>query len=142
LSTKPLIEAAIAVVSRDGRVLICQRRHDDDALPGYWEFPGGKCEEGETLTQCLARELLEEVMIEAHPIRLLPPIEHDYPHARVRLHPFLCVHHDGEPQLLECEQAIWIEPHQLRRYRFPPANEDLIERVIEHFNGSGDGRLP
>jgi mutator protein MutT len=127
------IEAAIAVVMRNGKVLICQRRNDDDALPGYWEFPGGKCEDGETLEQCLIRELREEVNIDARPIRPLPPIEHGYPHALIRLHPFLCEHADGEPQLLECQQAFWIEPQELRKYRFPPANEDLIERVIEHF---------
>jgi mutator protein MutT len=127
------IEAAIAVVTRNGKVLICQRRDDDDALPGYWEFPGGKCEDGETLEQCLQRELREEVDIDARPLAALPPIEHDYPHVLIRLHPFLCEHRSGEPQLIECQQAIWIDPHQLRDYRFPPANEDLIERVIAHF---------
>ncbi len=137
------IDAAIAIVTRAGKVLICQRRADDDALPGYWEFPGGKCEDGETLEQCLARELREEVNIDACPFEALPPIDHDYPHALVRLHPFLCAHHDGEPELLECQQAIWINPHELRGYRFPPANEDLIERVIEHFlRAGGDDRQP
>jgi mutator protein MutT len=127
------IEAAIAVVMRNGKVLICQRRDDDDALPGYWEFPGGKCEAGETLEQCVIRELREEVNIDARPITPLPPIEHDYSHALIRLHPFLCEHANGEPELLECQQAVWIEPHELLDYRFPPANEELIERVIAHF---------
>lgn len=126
------INAAIAVVTRNGKVLVCQR-HDDDHLGGYWEFPGGKCEDGETLEQCIRRELREEVNIEARPVRQLAPIDHDYPHALVRLHPFLCEHEGGEPQLLECQAALWIDPQDLPKYRFPPANERLIEEVMEYF---------
>lgn len=129
------IDAAIAIVTRNGNVLVCQRKSDDH-LGGYWEFPGGKCEDGETLEQCLARELREEVNIDARPVARLTTIEHDYPHALVRLHPFLCEHQRGEPQLLECQAAKWIPPHELRHYHFPPANERLIEEVIRHFNGS------
>src|SRR5438094_906042 len=63
------IEVAIAVVVRDGRVLICRRRDDDPVLGGYWEFPGGKLEPGETIEQCLVRELEEEVSIAVRPER-------------------------------------------------------------------------
>jgi mutator protein MutT len=129
------IEAAIAIVARDGKILVCQRK-DDDALGGYWEFPGGKCEDGETLEQCLARELREEVDIVAHPIARLTPIEHSYPHAQVRLHPFLCEHRAGEPKCLECQRAIWIDPMTLRDYQFPPANNPLTEEVIAYFTAA------
>jgi len=125
------VDAAIAIVLRAGQILICQRK-DDDTLGGYWEFPGGKMECGETLPQCLARELREELRIVASPYAALPPIEHDYPSVQVRLHPFLCRHESGEPQAIECQQAIWIHPAALRSYRFPPANEQLIEQVITH----------
>lgn len=124
------IEAAIAIVTRGGKVLVCQRK-DDDTFGGYWEFPGGKQEDGETLHQCLARELLEELNIRARPTLPLTPIVHDYPHALLRLHPFLCEHESGEPELIECQATKWIEPNELRDYRFPPANESLIEQVIE-----------
>src|SRR4051794_37704117 len=90
------IDAAIAIVIRDGKVLVCQRK-DDDTLGGYWEFPGGKKEDGETLEQCLARELDEEICIRAKPLRQLTTIEHDYPEVLVRLHPFVCAHEAGEP---------------------------------------------
>jgi 8-oxo-dGTP diphosphatase/A/G-specific adenine glycosylase len=132
------IDAAIAIIVRpaDRRVLICQRK-DDDSFGGYWEFPGGKQECDETLEQCLARELREELNISATPTEPLPPIEHDYPRAKVRLHPFLCTHESGEPQLIECQQALWIEPTSLRDYRFPPANEELIEQVIRRLT-NGD----
>ena len=123
------IEAAIAVVLRGDKILVCQRK-DDDTLGGYWEFPGGKREPGETLEQCLARELREELAITALPIAQLAPIDHRYPTAHVRLHPFICRHASGEPQLLECQAAVWIDPPALRDHRFPPANDGLIEEVI------------
>jgi mutator protein MutT len=128
----PRIDAAIAIVTRQRKLLICQRKPDDH-LGGFWEFPGGKCEDGETLQQCIRRELLEEVNIHARPTRQLAPIEHDYPYGQVRLHPFICEYESGEEQLLECQAALWIDPDQLRAYEFPPANERLIEEVIEYF---------
>ena len=123
------IDAAIAIIVRDGLVLVCQRK-DDDTFGGCWEFPGGKQEDGETLEQCLARELREELNITARPTTSLSPIVHDYPEALVRLHPFLCDHESGEPETIECQATRWVEPAQLRDYRFPPANDALIEQII------------
>ena len=123
------IDAAIAVVIRADKVLICQRK-DGDTFGGYWEFPGGKQEDGETLEECLRRELAEELAIRAKPIARLSAIEHEYPYAKIRLHPFICEHEEGEPQHLECQAALWINPDELTQYRFPPANESLIEEVL------------
>ena len=125
------IDAAIAIVVRDSKVLICQRK-DDDTFGGYWEFPGGKQEDGETLEQCLARELREELAIAASPIARLATVEHEYDHVQVRLHPFICAHESGEVEHLECQASRWINPHALRDYRFPPANETLIEEAIAY----------
>jgi len=130
------IDAAIAIVRRRGRILLCQRRAGD-TFGGYWEFPGGKVEPGESLEDCLRRELREEIEIEVHPARALPHIDHQYPDALVRLHPFLCDHVSGEPQLIECQQAVWISPSELRQYTLPPANEQLIEDVMRHFAAEG-----
>src|SRR5438094_3223674 len=116
------IDAAIAIVCRDGKVLICQRK-PSDTFGGCWEFPGGKSEPGDTLEQCLHRELREELAIAVRPLHRLTTIEHDYPHVRVRLHPFVCAYESGEVEHLECQASRWIEPLALRDYRFPPANE-------------------
>src|SRR5262245_233388 len=107
------IDAAIAIVARGRKVLVCQRKADDE-LGGFWEFPGGKCEEGETLEQCLHRELDEELAIAARPVARLTTIEHDYPHALIRLHPFICVHVLGEVEHKECQASRWIDPPELR----------------------------
>ncbi|MGD0766842.1 MAG: 8-oxo-dGTP diphosphatase MutT [Tepidisphaeraceae bacterium] len=123
------VDAAIGVVKRDGRVLICQRK-TDDTLGDFWEFPGGKCEPGESLQECLARELMEEVAIKARVVRKLTPIEHDYPDVCVRLHPFLCEHLEGEATAIECQRTKWVEASELSGYQFPPANESLLEEVV------------
>jgi len=133
------IDAAIAIVCRDRKVLVCQRK-DDDTLGGYWEFPGGKQEAGETLEQCLARELREELAIAARPIARLATIEHDYPEVQVRLHPFVCAHESGEVEHLECQASRWIDPHALRDYRFPPANERMIEEAIAYLTADAAER--
>lgn len=127
-TAKKRVDVVIAVVVRGGSVLICQRR-SDDPLGGYWEFPGGKREPGESNEQCLARELMEELAIEARPAEALAPIEHDYPHLRVRLHPYWCEHLAGDPQPLAAQQIAWVTADDLSSYRFLPANADLIRSI-------------
>jgi mutator protein MutT len=131
------IDAAIAIIQRAGKVLVCQRK-DDDFLGGFWEFPGGKCEDGETLQQCLARELEEEIGIRARPIQQLATVQHDYPTAQVRLHPFICDHEAGEVVHRECQASQWIDPPKLREIRFPPANETLVEEAIAYLSARQD----
>ncbi|MCC7350525.1 MAG: 8-oxo-dGTP diphosphatase MutT [Phycisphaerales bacterium] len=135
-----IVDVAIAIVCQENQILICQRG-PDGPLAGYWEFPGGKREENETLQQCLHRELHEELAITATVLRSLPCIEHAYPHAQVRLNPFICRLQSGDPQPLAGVQFRWIHPTELVEYRFPPANDDLIPRIIALLtqNGSGDG---
>lgn len=128
------VEVVIGIVVRQGKVLICRRRAQDP-LAGCWEFPGGKVEPGESLLDCLARELAEELAITARPIEPLAIIEHDYPHVQVRLHPYLCEYDSGEPRPLASEQAIWVSPAELPRYHFPPANDHLIQELVARLNG-------
>ena len=129
IAPKPRLDVVIAVVTRGGKVLICQRPAGK-SFGGYWEFPGGKREPGETLETCLRREVLEELAIRVTPVRALTPVNHDYPRGPIRLHPFICAHESGEPQLLAVQDARWVEPAELRQYRFPPANDALIEEAI------------
>ena len=127
------IDAAIAVVTRGGQILVCQR-HDNDTFGGYWEFPGGKREQGETLEQCLARELMEELAIRAKPVAQLTLVEHTYPHARVRLFPFVCEFEEStEPRPIECQAMEWIDPPRVKDFKFPPANDALLDEVIAFF---------
>jgi mutator protein MutT len=127
-----VVQVAIAIVFDAARekVLICRRPHDT-VLPNYWEFPGGKCDAGETLDACAVREVREELGIVVRAHRQLETIEYHYPHAFVRLHPFVCVHESGEVQLLAVQDARWLDPAAIRGYQFPEANVPLIDRVAQ-----------
>jgi mutator protein MutT len=124
------IDVAIAVVCHQGQVLICLRKPDGH-LGNYWEFPGGKIEPGESMSQCLTRELREETHVEAEILTPLPVIEHEYSDRSVRLHPYLCAYASGEPVAAGCQEVRWVPPQRLREYKFPPANDGLIELLTE-----------
>lgn len=129
------IDVAIAIVCHEGQVLICLRKHNDH-LGNFWEFPGGKVEAGETSQQCVVRELREEIQVEAEVIAPLPVIEHDYSDRSVRLHPFLCAYTSGDPTPISCQEVRWVPPQRLGEYKFPPANDGLIE-VVKQYLQSG-----
>lgn len=131
------IDVVIAIVTRGGKVLICQRP-EGKSFGGFWEFPGGKREPCETIEQCLRRELKEELAIEVTPLRPLTTVDHDYPRGPIRLHPFVCAHAGGEVRPLACLRAEWIDPAQLNRYQFPPANDRLIAEAMEALSAPVD----
>jgi mutator protein MutT len=126
------LDVAIGILWREGKILICRRR-EQDPLGGYWEFPGGKCEPAESPEACVVRELLEELGVVVRAVESLARIEHEYPHARVRLHPFLCRLETGEPAALAAIECRWISPAALADYRFPAANDSLLESLGHRF---------
>jgi mutator protein MutT len=117
-----------AVVERDGLVLVT-RRQPGVHLEGYWEFPGGKSHPGETLETCLARELREELAVDATVGREILTTTHAYPDRRVELHFFTCELRD-EPQPQLGQQMKWITRDELRRLPFPPADTELVELLL------------
>ncbi len=106
---REITEVAVGVlVAPDGRFLLTTRP-PGKVYAGYWEFPGGKVEPGESIEQALARELREEIGIAigtAHPWQVLVM---DYPHARVRLNFCKVFDWTGEFQMLEGQQMAWAE---------------------------------
>lgn len=98
---------AAVLVYDDGRVLVTQR-HADDMLGGLWEFPGGKREGNETLAECLAREIREELGIEIEVGDLLTVVEHAYTHFRITLYALRCRLVSGEPHCLDCAAFRWV----------------------------------
>jgi mutator protein MutT len=132
LSTKALaadfIDVAAGLVFRQGQLLITQRNAESH-LGGLWEFPGGKREPDETFEQCLVRELREELAIEVSVGELVESLTHAYPEKAVRLNFYRCIWQSGEPQTLGCAGFTWIRSEQLRDYKFPPADERLLDRL-------------
>jgi mutator protein MutT len=121
----PVIVVLAAVIDRGGRLLVT-RRLKGTHLSGLWEFPGGKCEAGETHDACLERELVEELGVRATVGRELLVTEHAYPERTVRLH-FRACEIDGEPLALLGQEMRWVRRSELRTLEFPDADRDLIE---------------
>jgi mutator protein MutT len=113
-----------AVVERDGTFLVT-RRLDGTHLAGSWEFPGGKCEAGETLEACLQRELREELAVDADVTAEIFAVTHAYEDRRVELHFFRC-RIAGEPTAVLGQDMRWVTRAALAELAFPPADAELI----------------
>ncbi len=126
---KPIIvEVAGAVIRREERILICQRR-SLEGRPGLWEFPGGKCEPGESLAECLIREVREEVGCEVSVGELLDRVEVRKSGRTLYLNFYETTLLSGEPVPIECDQVAWVAPGELDSYQFLPPNLDLLSRL-------------
>jgi 8-oxo-dGTP diphosphatase len=127
--THPPIDVVAGVIrGADGRLLITQRM-PDDTLPGYWEFPGGKVDPGETLPEALRRELREELGVETEIGPEIQRIVHAYPDRDVRLYFFEATIVRGEPACLEVADLCWVPAGDLMHYQFPEADLPLLRRL-------------
>ena len=115
-----------AAVIRRGDTFLVTRRQRGVHLEGYWEFPGGKCEDGESLAACLEREIREELDASIRPGREVLATEHSYPERVVELH-FIECELAGEPRPMLGQEMRWVPQAELRSLQFPPADDELIE---------------
>lgn len=125
---KSVVKVAAGLVFRHGHLLITQR-HLGDHLGGLWEFPGGKCEAGESYPAALRRELQEELGIEVEVLDRLAALDHTYPEKTVHLEFFRCRLVAKEPQPLGCAQFAWVNREALANHAFPAADARLIDRL-------------
>lgn len=119
------IVTAALIWNDAGQLLIAQRPHDK-MLGGLWEFPGGKCEEGETLEACLRREIREELGIDIEVGDHLTTVEHGYTHFSITLHAFHCRFCGGEPQALGVADWRWVSPDELDAFAWPSTDAKII----------------
>jgi mutator protein MutT len=125
---KKSIEVSAALIFRAGKLLITQR-HAKSHLGGLWEFPGGKCEAGETSEQCLVREIREELGVEISVGEMFGEISHDYPEKSVRLKFFIGRLLSGEPEPLDCAALKWVTKTELAGFKFPAADAQLLVKL-------------
>ena len=118
-----------AVIERDGRFLVTRRQRGVH-LERYWEFPGGKCDPGETLSACLGRELREELAVDAAIGEKMFATTHAYPERTVELHFFRC-DIQGEPEPQIGQEMRWVPRNELRGLAFPPADSKLIDLLTQ-----------
>ena len=125
--TQILLVAAVALIDRDGRVLLAQRP-EGKSMAGLWEFPGGKVEAGETPEEALIRELQEELGIDTWESCLAPLTfaSHSYDSFHLLMPLFACRKWDGIPRSQENQTLAWVRATELRNYEMPPADIPLI----------------
>jgi mutator protein MutT len=128
--TRAVIHVAIALVWRDGRLLVT-RRLTNVHLAGLWEFPGGKLLPNESPPACAEREVWEETAVKCRATRVREPIAHDYEERSVRLYPVDCDWLSGSGQPLQVAELEWLLPNELSERAFPAANAPLIATLAQ-----------
>ncbi len=128
-TTSDHLVVTAAVVDIDGRLLVTCRQKGVH-LEGFWEFPGGKCDRDESLKECLARELLEELDVAVRIGEELFTTTHTYPDRSVELHFFRC-ELLGEPRPQLGQEMRWVTRQELAALAFPPADAELIKILTQ-----------
>ena len=121
------IEVTAAIIIQDGKVFATQRGYGD--WKGWWEFPGGKMEPGETPQEALTRVILEALDAEIELGELLDTVEWDYPAFHLKMHCFLCTLVSESIHLNEHEDAAWLSAETLDSVKWLPADEGLIPKI-------------
>ena len=129
---KNVILCGVAVIRRGREFLIAQRKKND-SFGNYWEFPGGKKNAGEAFEDCAVREVREEIGIEIKVVEKLMDLRRPYNRKIIWLHFYLCSHVSGEPSAIDCQKVQWTDIAQLKNFRFPPSNNQVIHRLLERF---------
>lgn len=129
------IEVVAAIIVRDGKIFATRRGYGK--WQGWWEFPGGKIEAGESPEDALVREIREELDAEIAVGDLVETVEWDYPDFHLTMHCFLCSLLSESVHLNEHEAAAWLTPETLDSVRWLPADEGLVEKLRSLY-GCGD----
>ncbi len=122
--------AAAVIVKQDdtgNKVFATARGYGE--YKGWWEFPGGKIEEGETPREALVREIREELAVEIEAGDLIQTIEHDYPKFHLSMDCFWAKIKSGNPELKEAEDAKWLAGDELYEVKWLPADFTILDKI-------------
>ncbi len=123
------IEVAAAIIERDGRIFATQRGYGE--FKGWWEFPGGKIEAGETPKQALVREIREELDTSIAVVSPVADVSFDYPDFRLHMRCYHCRLEGGAPILLEHSAARWVGAQTIDELRWLPADIQVVAAIKE-----------
>ena len=126
---KKTIRVVAAVIRHEGRIFATQRGYGP--WKGWWEFPGGKIEEGETPEEALAREIREELDMTVTVGDKESHIEYEYPEFYLSMDCYDCRILSGDPVLKEHESARWLSREELNSVRWLPADQSFIDQLIQ-----------
>lgn len=125
-----MVEVVAALIWKGERFMICQRP-PHKARGMLWEFVGGKVEAGESKEAALVRECREELAVTVRVGEVFMDVVHEYPDITVHLTLFHATIAEGEPQKLEHNDIQWICPKDIPQYDFCPADEEILQRIID-----------
>ncbi len=137
---RPVFTAIVALINdQEAKFLVGKRPMDKKNYPGWWEFPGGKVEAGETAAQAAVREMAEEVGVVIQPKDLIALGEtvHDYPELeetgiKVFCTVFACHRWTGSPVSNEGQELAWVHPNELSQYQIVPGDVPRLPLVCKH----------
>lgn len=121
------IEVVAAAIIRGGKVFAAARGYGN--YRGWWEFPGGKIEAGESFQQALRREIFEELHVEIDVGDLVATVEYDYPEFHMKMHCYFCAISGGELEVLEHEDYRWLGAENLHSVKWLPSDLELLEKI-------------
>lgn len=121
------IHVSAAIIVKDNKIFVTQRGYGE--FKDWWEFPGGKIEEGETPEECLKREIKEELEADINIDKYLCTVEYDYPNFHLKMECFICSLIDGHLELVEAEDAKFITKDQLDNIDFLPADLLVVKEL-------------
>jgi len=121
------INVVAALIVHKGNIFATQRGYGE--WRGWWEFPGGKKEPGETPEEALVREIREELATEITVDRYVTTVEWDYPTFHLSMRCYLCSVVSGSLTLLEHEAAAWLDREHLRSVKWLPADEAILDEI-------------
>lgn len=124
------IDVVAAIIIKDGKVFATQRGYGE--WQGWWEFPGGKIEEGECPEDALKREIKEELDAEIDIKEFLDTIEWDYPTFHLTMHCYICSIKSEAINLIEHKASAWLSRSSLNSVKWLPADISLLDRVSDH----------
>ncbi|HKM94423.1 MAG TPA: (deoxy)nucleoside triphosphate pyrophosphohydrolase [Prolixibacteraceae bacterium] len=119
------IDVTCAIIVENGKILACQRGAESDH-PHEWEFPGGKVEPGEEVAACIVREIKEELLIDVVVVKILAPLEYDYPMKKIKLIPCICTIINGQPKATEHEAVKWLPLEQFLSLKWSNADCEVF----------------
>lgn len=123
-----VIQVAAGIILRGPYILI-SRRFPEAHLGGLWEFPGGTLEAGETLEECLVREIREELNLSVRVGRKAHRAHQVHPEREIDLHFYFCTPEAGTPEAIGCQEFRWVQAHELEQFEFPDSNRPVLEQL-------------
>lgn len=121
------LNVVAAIIHKGNKYLATQRGYGE--FKGWWEFPGGKIESEELPEQALHREIREELNIDIDIERHITTVDYDYPFFHLHMYCFLCNILNGEPTLLEADDARWLTNEELTSVNWLPADLIVIKML-------------